>query len=138
MNAAKLKQLGETLSAIAEGAEWECQWEDGWAHPNGRDVEYCIANRVPIRLKQLTPFESNCHMLGVDLTDEKAYHEAINELLKATYALMTNPHADLGDMIYKVRESADGNWDAPEVVSWGESVSKLNAIFSAYNTAMKP
>jgi hypothetical protein len=133
MSADELKRLGETLSAIAEGAEWECQWEEkGWAHPNGRDVEYCIANRIPIRIKQLSHFEENCHMLGVDLADEKAYHETVNKVLNAIYAIITNPHADLGDMIYKVREGADGDWNAPEVTSWSEAVVTLTTTFAEY------
>ncbi len=50
MNKSELETLGKTLIAIAGGAEWECLWADGWAHPNGRDIEHCVTMRIPIRL----------------------------------------------------------------------------------------
>jgi hypothetical protein len=56
-----LKNLAAILSAVADGAEWECFWEcgaqddsireSGYGPPLGRDIEYCIANRIAIRLK---------------------------------------------------------------------------------------
>lgn len=56
MSRKELKALAATLNAIADGAEWECQWEvDGWGPPLGRDVEYCIANRILVRLKDGAP-----------------------------------------------------------------------------------
>lgn len=61
MNKSELKKLAGIISAIADGAEWECWWESGededgnpipgYGPPLGRDVEYCIANRIEIRLK---------------------------------------------------------------------------------------
>lgn len=51
MNAAELKALAHVMLAIADGAEWECLWENGWSHPCGRDLEFCISKRIPIRLK---------------------------------------------------------------------------------------
>jgi hypothetical protein len=53
MNKEELRELAGILLAIANGAEWECYWEtDGWGHPVGRDIEYCISNRVRIRIKK--------------------------------------------------------------------------------------
>jgi hypothetical protein len=53
MNKEELRELAGILLAIANGAEWECYWKtDGWGHPVGRDIEYCIANRIPIRIKK--------------------------------------------------------------------------------------
>jgi hypothetical protein len=53
MNKDELRELAGILLAIANGAEWECYWEtDGWGHPVGRDIECCIANRIPIRIKK--------------------------------------------------------------------------------------
>ena len=51
MNREELKELAQIIDEIADGAAWECMWEHGWDHPGGRDVEYCIANRIPIRIK---------------------------------------------------------------------------------------
>lgn len=55
MNSQELLQLSETLAAIANGKEWECEWKDGWGHPGGRDIEYCIAYHIPIRIKPKDP-----------------------------------------------------------------------------------
>jgi len=57
MTSDELGTLAETLLGIACGQEWECEWDDDgenyrWAHPAGRDIEFCISNRIPIRLKQ--------------------------------------------------------------------------------------
>lgn len=62
MNTIQLQTLASTLSEIAKGAEWQCQWEaDGWGPPLGRDVEYCLRNNVPIRIApgQSQPMPSN-------------------------------------------------------------------------------
>jgi hypothetical protein len=51
MNSTELKALAVVLNAVANGAEWECKWDgNGWGSPLGRDVEYCIVNRIPIRI----------------------------------------------------------------------------------------
>jgi len=53
MNKEELRELATTLLAIAGGAEWECLWlTRGWSNPLGRDIEFCIANRIPIRIKK--------------------------------------------------------------------------------------
>jgi hypothetical protein len=52
MNLDELKDLAEVLTAIADGAEWECKWSaDGWGDPLGRDVLYCVKSHIPIRIK---------------------------------------------------------------------------------------
>ena len=53
MNKHQLREMAETLLAIADGAKWECYWSlHGWGHPLGRDIKYCIRNRVRIRIKE--------------------------------------------------------------------------------------
>lgn len=60
MNADRLKELAGIMAAVADGAEWECHWEDdGWAHPAGRDMEYCIANGIAIRIKSKSDAPGN-------------------------------------------------------------------------------
>lgn len=55
MSREELKELAQTLDLIADGAEWECMWEDGsWNPPLGRDLEYCVGRRIPIRIKPET------------------------------------------------------------------------------------
>jgi hypothetical protein len=54
MNSYELYDLGCLLQSIAHGEEWECEWaKGGWGPPLGRDVEYCLFNRIPIRLKEI-------------------------------------------------------------------------------------
>jgi len=49
MNADKLEELANLLAHVARGGEWECEWEEGWGHPCGRDIEYCLQNRIGMR-----------------------------------------------------------------------------------------
>ncbi len=56
MTHTELCELIIVLQGIANGAEWECMWNredgsDGWGNPLGRDVECCLKNRIPMRLK---------------------------------------------------------------------------------------
>jgi hypothetical protein len=53
MNKDELKELAATLNGIADGKAWECWYASLYRFdlPVGRDVEYCIANRIRIRLK---------------------------------------------------------------------------------------
>ncbi len=57
MNSNELLTLAHICQSVALGARWECKWErattdepDGWGAPCGRDLEHCIANRIPVRL----------------------------------------------------------------------------------------
>ena len=51
MNKEELKELAATLIGIADGKAWECMWGEGFDNPCGRDVDYCLKMRIPIRLK---------------------------------------------------------------------------------------
>jgi hypothetical protein len=76
MNKSELETLGKALIAIAGGAEWECLWADGWAHPNGRDIEHCVTMRIPIRLVESdapNPPESTAQTI-CDLINEIPEH----------------------------------------------------------------
>jgi len=44
------------------------------------------------------------------------------ELESVLTALMTNPHLNLGDLIYTVRERECVGWDGPAVIAWGNAV----------------
>lgn len=52
---------------------------------------------------------------------------AAPELLAALVALTTNPHGDLGDMIYQVREREGLGWDGPAVSAWNDAVTAARA-----------
>ena len=57
---------------------------------------------------------------------------AAPDLLAALKALTTNPHINLGDLVYKVRESEGEGWDGPQVKAWSDAVqSAASAITKA-------
>lgn len=57
---------------------------------------------------------------------------AAPDLLAALIALTTNPHIDLGDLVYKVRESEGEGWDGPCVHAWSGAIAiAKSAIASA-------
>jgi hypothetical protein len=45
------------------------------------------------------------------------------QLRGALVALTTCPHLDLGDLIYKVRDSEGEGWDGPAVRHWSKAVT---------------
>jgi hypothetical protein len=57
---------------------------------------------------------------------------AAPELLEALKALTSNPHVDLGGLVYQVRESEGEGWDGPQVTNWSNAVqSAIAAIAKA-------
>jgi hypothetical protein len=50
------------------------------------------------------------------------------ELEDVLRALLTNPHLDLGDLVYDVREREGEGWDGPSVNAWGNAVTKAKAL----------
>lgn len=50
------------------------------------------------------------------------------EAIVALHALMTNPHIDLGDAIYSVREREGLGWDGPAVKAWSDAVSAAENV----------
>jgi hypothetical protein len=120
VNRTELKDLAAILSAIADGAEWECFWaSDGWGNPVGRDIEYCISHRVPIRLKERGDPAS-----GGDLVRNARLElfESIEEIAQAT-GLLREAYNDLesNNSLSSAKLCAD---DALEIVS------RLEAKFS--------
>ena len=104
MNITQLKELASTLDQIADGAEWECKWMLEWAHPAGRDLEYCLRNNVPIRIKP-KPMEWSI----VVSTEKNATYPAGTIDERATCDLQKNMGAPDGDKwkIVRVREIID-------------------------------
>lgn len=57
---------------------------------------------------------------------------AAAEMLAALEGLTSNPHLDLGDLVYRIRDSELLGWDGPSVTAWSEAVSRaLSAIRKA-------
>jgi hypothetical protein len=52
---------------------------------------------------------------------------AAPDLYEALEALCSNPHINLGDLVYYVREREGKGWDGPAVTAWGEAVEKAKA-----------
>lgn len=55
---------------------------------------------------------------------------AAPDLLEALVALTSNPHLDLGDRVYDVREREGLGWDGPSVKAWSEAVQKATAAIA--------
>lgn len=53
---------------------------------------------------------------------EKHITAAAPEFYAALKALTSNPHLDLGDLVYAVRDREMDGWDGPAVKAWGEAV----------------
>ncbi len=53
------------------------------------------------------------------------------ERMEATLrALSSNPHLDLGDLVYKVREAEGEGWEGPSVKAWSEAVTGARALLA--------
>lgn len=50
------------------------------------------------------------------------------EMFEALTALTTNPHLNLGDLVYKIRESELKGWEGPAVIAWGKAVEATDAV----------
>ncbi len=51
-----------------------------------------------------------------------------NEMYQALKALMSNPHLDLMDLVYLVRERELLGWDGPAVTAWGAAVQAARDV----------
>lgn len=52
----------------------------------------------------------------------------IVELRDALRALAANPHLNLGDLVYDVREREGLGWDGPSVKAWSDAVARAEKI----------
>lgn len=121
---------------------WEIQWESCECEPGcGCQNPYPYAIRAHKR--RVSPYPKAPEMqepaevanlvevnfaLPIDEARSNArLIAAAPDLLEALEAISVNPHLDLGDLVYKVRESEGLGWDGPAVTAWGEAVVKLNA-----------
>ncbi len=50
------------------------------------------------------------------------------ELEECLRALLTNPHMDLGDRVYDIREREGLGWEGPSVQAWGGAVTKAKQL----------
>jgi len=69
------------------------------------------------------------------IEEEKANAKLIAaapDMLEALIAISTNKHGDLGDLIYKVRDSEGEGWEGKSVKEWSAAIDKIrNAINKA-------
>ena len=85
----------------------------------GRDGENCpIAEDIADPMTR-DPSEANAHLIA-----------AAPELLEALKALTTNPHVNIGDLVYRVRESEGEGWDGPQVKAWSDAVQAATAAIA--------
>lgn len=50
----------------------------------------------------------------------------VEELERILKGLTTNPHLDLGDLVYDIREREGEGWDGPAVAMWSNAVMAAN------------
>jgi len=55
---------------------------------------------------------------------------AAPELLDALIAISTNPHINLGDLVYNVREAEGEGWDGPAVSAWSDACEQVKAAIA--------
>ncbi len=55
---------------------------------------------------------------------------AAPDLLAALEAVSSNPHLDLGSLVYKVRDSEGEGWDGPAVTQWSNAVQAVKAAIA--------
>ena len=86
---------------------------DASQHPDG--IWWCYVLRFG------KPFCQVDHQPTQAAAEERA--DLIAAGLNATLGLTSNPHADLGDFIYSVREQEGKGWDGPAVRAWSDAVT---------------
>ncbi len=59
------------------------------------------------------------------IRDVQNYTLKLEEIITA---ISTNPHINLGDLVYKVREEEGKGWDGPAVKTWSEAVNNIDKI----------
>ena len=62
--------------------------------------------------------------------DAATENSAAPDLLDALKSLTTNPHVNLGDLVYKVRDSEGEGWDGPQVKAWSDAVQSATAAIA--------
>lgn len=55
---------------------------------------------------------------------------AHDDLVAALRALLSNPHLDLGDLVYDVREAEGLGWEGPSVKAWSDAVTAAKAALA--------
>lgn len=52
------------------------------------------------------------------------------EMLEALTAISTNPHINLEDLVYQVREREGQGWDGPAVKAWSDACSAIKSVIA--------
>ena len=73
------------------------------------------------------PTDSDFMFVVAQYDDLAAQVAALRAALEALFA---NPHMDLGDLVYAVRERELQGWDGPAVKQWSDAVKAARAALS--------
>lgn len=96
----------------------------GGEHKAGDDAGLCT---LPQFTTVAAPPLVQEHVYAVEPLCEEAA-QAVERYAAVLRALMTNPHIDLGDQIYTVREHEGEGWDGPSVKMWSDAVSAARKL----------
>ena len=69
------------------------------------------------------PKDQNCEANGKLIA-------AAPELLAALQAISSNPYIDLGDLVYKVRESEGEGWEGKAVKQWSDACQLIESAIA--------
>lgn len=104
------------------GREHHASWLMDITHPDAQ-----LIASAPDLAKRVYELEEANAKLAKDL----------EESISALKGLFANPHLNLGDQVYVVRESELQGWDGPAVTQWSEAVAAANAVMNKHE-AVKP
>jgi hypothetical protein len=91
---------------------------------NELEALYELLDTIAAKLVNVNPevyaLVTDARLMLVDHIEDPARIARLEAVLTA---LMTNPHLDLGDCVYTIREREGDGWDGPAVAAWGDAVS---------------
>lgn len=84
--------------------------------------------RVVLELLRQKDVDNDSLRAKVDSLVPRAPDPEKERMREALEALLNNPHLNLGDLVYQVREREGLGWDGPAVKAWSEAVMKAKAL----------
>ncbi len=116
----------DNSKAVHAAGPWEIvehSWSDTGIYAGGA--------RIALLSIEDYATEENQEQLEAKMAANARLIAAAPDLLAALIGLTTNPHLDLGDLVYGVRETEGEGWDGPSVTAWSNAVTASRAAIVA-------